>query len=81
MSIKKSEFIKRRKDLMAQMEPDSIAIWHQLKPALRNGDADYAYRQNSDFYYLTGFAEAECSIGSYTGQKEWGVFTVLPGKR
>ena len=57
MSINKSEFIKRRKDLMAQMEPNSIAILSSAKATLRNGDADYAYRQSSDFYYLTGFAE------------------------
>ncbi len=42
---------------MAQMEPNSIAILSSAKATLRNGDADYAYRQSSDFYYLTGFAE------------------------
>ncbi len=69
MSIKKSEFIKRRNDLMAQMEPDSIAILASAKPALRNGDADYLYRQNSDFYYLTGFAEAEAVLVLIPGRK------------
>ena len=69
MSIKKNEFIKRRKDLMAHMEADSIAILAAAKSALRNGDADYAYRQNSDFYYLTGFAEADA------------VLVLIPGRR
>ncbi len=69
MSITKSEFIKRRKDLMAHMEPDSIAILASAKPALRNGDADYLYRQNSDFYYLTGFAEAEAVLVLIPGRK------------
>lgn len=69
MSIKKSEFIKRRKDLMAHMESDSIAILASAKPALRNGDADYAYRQNSDFYYLTGFAEANAVLVLIPGRK------------
>lgn len=69
MSIKKSEFIKRRKDLMAHMEPDSIAILSAAKPALRNGDADYAYRQNSDFYYLTGFAEANAVLVLIPGRE------------
>ena len=27
--------------------------------ALRNNDVDHAYRQDSDFYYLTGFDEPE----------------------
>ncbi|MDC1436144.1 Xaa-Pro aminopeptidase [Gammaproteobacteria bacterium] len=69
MSIKKSEFIKRRKDLMAHMEPDSIAILAAAKSALRNGDADYAYRQNSDFYYLTGFAETDAVLVLIPGRK------------
>ena len=70
MSIKKSEFIKRRKDLMAHMEPDSIAILASARTALRNGDADYAYRQNSDFYYLTGFAEAEAVLVLIPGREK-----------
>jgi len=69
MTITKSEFIKRRKDLMAHMEPDSIAILAAARPALRNGDADYAYRQNSDFYYLTGFAEADAVLVLIPGRK------------
>jgi Xaa-Pro aminopeptidase len=69
MSINKSEFIKRRKELMAHMEPDSIAILAAARPALRNGDADYAYRQNSDFYYLTGFAEAEAVLVLIPGRE------------
>jgi Xaa-Pro aminopeptidase len=69
MSINKSEFIKRRKDLMAHMEPDSIAILASARTALRNGDADYAYRQNSDFYYLTGFAEAEAVLVLIPGRE------------
>lgn len=70
MSIKKSEFIKRRKDLMAHMEPDSIAILAAARPALRNGDADYAYRQNSDFYYLSGFAEADAVLVLIPGREK-----------
>lgn len=69
MTITKSEFIKRRKDLMAHMEADSIAILAAARPALRNGDADYAYRQNSDFYYLTGFAEADAVLVLIPGRK------------
>ncbi len=69
MSISKSEFSKRRKELMAHMEADSIAILAAARPAIRNGDADYAYRQNSDFYYLTGFAEANAVLVLIPGRK------------
>ncbi|MGH9822789.1 MAG: aminopeptidase P N-terminal domain-containing protein, partial [Blastocatellia bacterium] len=34
-----------------------VAIFPSAPMAIRNGDVDHEYRQNSDFYYLTGFAE------------------------
>jgi Xaa-Pro aminopeptidase len=34
-----------------------IAIIKGAQPANRNGDVDFPFRQNSDFYYLTGFEE------------------------
>ena len=57
MKISKKEFARRRKNLMAQMEPDSIAIVPAARETIRNRDVDYPFRQDSDFYYLTGFAE------------------------
>jgi Xaa-Pro aminopeptidase len=47
-----SEFIKR-------MSPDSIAIIGSAREATRSNDTLYRYRQDSDFYYLTGFDEPE----------------------
>jgi len=41
------------------MGPDSIALLPAAPPAPRNRDVHYPYRQDSDFYYLTGFAEPE----------------------
>ena len=57
MSSKYREMKLRRKELMAQMEPNSIALLASAPPHMRNNDAEYLYRQNSDFYYLTGFPE------------------------
>ena len=57
MRISNREFNKRRKDLMVQMESNSIALLSSAPPSVRNNDAEYQYRQNSDFFYLTGFAE------------------------
>lgn len=56
MSIK-NEFQTRRKQLMEKIGPDAVAIFFAAPPAYRNGDSEYAYRQNSDFYYFTGFCE------------------------
>jgi Xaa-Pro aminopeptidase len=58
MPVTLKEFQQRRQDLMNHMAPASIAIIAAANPVLRNGDSDYRYRQNSDLYYLTGFAEA-----------------------
>lgn len=57
--IKMSEYANRRKKLMKQVGPKGIVILPSAPEMYRNGDAMYAYRQNSDFYYLTGFEEPE----------------------
>jgi Xaa-Pro aminopeptidase len=57
--MKKDEFTKRRRQLMRMMGKDAIAILPAAPVRLRNGDVDYFYRPDSDFYYLTGFAEPE----------------------
>jgi Xaa-Pro aminopeptidase len=62
MTIKRQEFAKRRQELMVLMEPDSIAIIPSAPHLIRNRDAEYAFRQDSDFYYLTGFDEPEAVL-------------------
>lgn len=44
---------------MAQMQPDAIAIFPGKPVYLRNNDVEYSYRQESNFYYLSGFEEPE----------------------
>ena len=51
------EFASRRARLMANMKPNSIAILPSAKLVIRNNDAEYDFRQDSDFYYLTAFPE------------------------
>ena len=57
--MKESEFAKRRKQLMRMIGGDGIAILPSAPIRMRSRDAEYRYRQDSDFYYLTGFAEPE----------------------
>lgn len=57
--ISSEEYKKRRDQLFQSMEPDAIAILPAAPELIRNGDAHYRYRQNSDFYYLTGFKEPD----------------------
>lgn len=56
------EFLRRRKALMAKMESNSIAILPAAPVQSRNRDVDFPYRQDSDFYYLTGFPEPEAVL-------------------
>jgi Xaa-Pro aminopeptidase len=53
------EFAKRRKTLLKHLNPNSIVIIPSANEMIRNGDAHYLFRQNSDFFYLTGFEEPE----------------------
>ncbi|RMD68272.1 MAG: Xaa-Pro aminopeptidase [Gammaproteobacteria bacterium] len=54
----KREFARRRQRLMEQME-GGIAILPGGVEVVRNRDVAYPFRQDSDFYYLSGFPEPE----------------------
>ena len=58
-TISKREFARRREQLMEQMETNSIAILPSASAVIRNRDAEFKYRQDSDFHYLTGFNEPD----------------------
>ena len=53
--IPKAEYTRRRKALMAQMEPNSIAILPAAAVAIRNRDVEHVYRQDSDFQYPVSY--------------------------
>nr|MBA3805049.1 aminopeptidase P N-terminal domain-containing protein [Acidobacteriota bacterium] len=46
-------------EFMNRLGEDSVAIISSAPEATRSNDTNYRYRQNSDFYYLTGFDEPE----------------------
>ena len=53
---------------MMLMAPNSIAIVPSARKQVRSRDTDYPFRQDSDFYYLSGFVEPES------------VLVLLPGR-
>jgi Xaa-Pro aminopeptidase len=53
------EFARRRRQFMRMIGKDAIAILPAAPVRHRNGDIEYAYRQDSHFHYLTGFPEPE----------------------
>ena len=66
--IPKPEYSRRRKALMAQMEPNSIAILPAAAVAIRNRDVEHVYRQDSDFQYLSGFPEPQAVLVLMSGR-------------
>jgi Xaa-Pro aminopeptidase len=65
-----TEFAHRRQALMNMMGPGSIAILPAAPHFHRNRDTEYRYRQDSDFYYLSGFAESEAVICLIPGRPQ-----------
>lgn len=57
--VSRSDFARRRRQLMGMLETNSIAIVKAAPLAVRSRDTEYPFRQDSDFMYLTGFPEAE----------------------
>lgn len=57
--LPQSEFAKRRAKFAEQMPDNSLAILSTAPTHIRNNDAEYKYRADSSFFYLTGFAEPE----------------------
>jgi len=56
--ILQTEYKERREQLMAKIGTGS-AIFRSAPVAVMHNDVEYAFRQDSDFFYLTGFNEPE----------------------
>ncbi len=63
LMISQQEYAERRQRLMAQLPQNSIALIPSAKEILRNGfDNVFQFRQNSDFWYLTGYDEPDAVL-------------------
>jgi len=56
--ILQTEYEQRREQLMAKIGTGT-AIFHSAPVAVMHNDVEYTFRQDSDFFYLTGFNEPE----------------------
>src|SRR3990167_9741447 len=52
----------RRQNFANKLIENSIAILPANSNAIRNGDSDYLFRQDSNFYYLTGCNESNAVL-------------------
>ena len=62
MGIKASEFARRRRQLLRMAGPDAILILPAAPLRVRSNDTHFPYRQDSNFWYLTGFDEPEAVL-------------------
>ena len=56
------EFARRRRQLMRMLGKGSVALLPAAPAKIRNRDVEYYYRQDSDFFYLSGFAEPDAVL-------------------
>jgi len=57
-----NEFITRRENFFAQMPDNSIALFKAASEVTRSNDTEYAFCQNKNFYYLSGFNEPDALL-------------------
>lgn len=69
-TIPASEFAERRQRLLAKLGDNAIAIIQSSSVVIRNRDADFPFRQDSDFLYLTGFNEPDAVAVFIPGRAE-----------
>jgi Xaa-Pro aminopeptidase len=55
--VDRKEYARRRRRVMEALDDSSVLIVPTAPIQRRNRDVDYPFRPDSDFYYLTGFAE------------------------
>lgn len=75
--ISQSEFLARRADLLNKMLPNSICLIPASQLVTRSRDTEYPFRQDSDFWYLTGFPEPDALLLLSNSDDNDGAVSVL----
>jgi Xaa-Pro aminopeptidase len=60
--IEEKEYKKRRERFAEKLQKDSIAVFFAASQKVRSNDTEFPYRQDSNFYYLTGFKEDNAAL-------------------
>lgn len=66
----KNEIKSRQKNLIEKLGSTGAAIFFAAKNLYRTGDTEYPFRQNSDFYYMTGYPECDAVAVFLPGRAE-----------
>ena len=54
LPVNEQLFTNNRKNFVSRLKPNSIAVFHSNDEFLRSGDQNFIFKQNPDFYYLSG---------------------------
>jgi Xaa-Pro aminopeptidase len=65
LPISNSLFTNNRKNFVSRTKPDSIAIFHSNDEFPKNGDQTFIFKQNADFFYLTGIDQEQSVLILY----------------
>ncbi len=76
MNITKEEYLARQHQLLAQMKHNSVAVIPAAKEITRSRDTEFPFRQDSDFFYLTGFNEPDAMLVLIKGEEQKSVIYV-----
>lgn len=68
---------KMRRDRLVRKHPDAVFLFDSAPLFLRNSDVFYPYRQDSNFYYLTGFEEPHSFLVLFSQKNSSGSKMVL----
>ncbi|KZC24472.1 Xaa-Pro aminopeptidase [Rhodanobacter thiooxydans] len=69
LAIGAEEFARRRRQLMQMAGEDAVVLVAAAPERMRNADAAWPYRQDSDFHYLAGFPEADAMLALLPGRR------------
>jgi Xaa-Pro aminopeptidase len=79
--ISKAEIFAQRRKRFIEAIGDALAILPSAPVAVRSADVEFIYRQDNDFYYLTGFTEPESVAMFAPGENESFLLFVRPRDR
>jgi len=78
--ISEKEYRKRRVRLGRKLKPFSVAVLFAAEPKIRSNDTEYPYRQNSNFYYMSGFKEDNSALVIVKGAKNFHTYLFVAKK-
>ena len=72
--IEEKEYAQRRTRFAKKLKPHSLAVLFSAELKTRSNDTEYPYRQDSNFYYMSGFREDKAALLFVKGAKKTKIY-------